>query len=67
MLTSSSILNLRLWNLEQSQYKEKAKYVSTNCKINIFYILRQICKMFEIVPTTVIKVGNEGDEALWLV
>jgi predicted acylesterase/phospholipase RssA len=44
-------------------YKEKAKYIPTNCKINIFYILRQICKMFEILRINQVTINEiKGDD-----
>jgi predicted acylesterase/phospholipase RssA len=39
-------------------YKEKAKYVPPNSKINIFYILRQICKMFEILRVNQVTINE---------
>ena len=44
-------------------YKEKAKYIPTNSKINIFYILRQICKMFEILRINQVTINEfKGDD-----
>jgi len=44
-------------------YKEKAKYIPTNYKINIFYILRQICKMFEILLINQVTINEiKGDD-----
>ena len=39
-------------------YKERAEYVPTNTKINIFYILRQICKMFEILRVNQVTINE---------
>ena len=39
-------------------YKEKADYVPINTKINIFYILRQICKMFEILRVNQVTING---------
>jgi predicted acylesterase/phospholipase RssA len=39
-------------------YKEKAEYVPTNTKINIFYILQQICKMFEILRVNQVTINE---------
>ena len=39
-------------------YKEKAEYVPPNSKINIFYILRQICKMFEILRVNQVTINE---------
>jgi predicted acylesterase/phospholipase RssA len=44
-------------------YKEKKEYVPTNSKINIFYILRQICKMFEILRVNQVTINEiKGEE-----
>lgn len=39
-------------------YKEKAEYVPTTTKINIFYILQQICKMFEILRVNQVTINE---------
>ena len=39
-------------------YKERAEYVPTNTKINIFYILQQICKMFEILRVNQVTINE---------
>lgn len=39
-------------------YKERAEYVPTKTKINIFYILQQICKMFEILRVNQVTINE---------
>ena len=39
-------------------YKEKAEYVPVTTKINIFYILQQICKMFEILRVNQVTINE---------
>lgn len=43
-------------------YKERDEYVPTNTKINIFYILRQICKMFEILRVRQVTINELKSE-----
>ncbi len=43
-------------------YKKKAEYEPPNSKINIFYILRQICKMFEILRINQVTISEIKDE-----
>jgi predicted acylesterase/phospholipase RssA len=43
-------------------YKKREEYVPTNTKINIFYILRQICKMFEILRVNQVTINELKDE-----
>jgi predicted acylesterase/phospholipase RssA len=43
-------------------YKKREEYVPTNTKINIFYILRQICKMFEILRVNQVTINELKEE-----
>jgi len=43
-------------------YKERDEYVPTNTKINIFYILRQICRMFEILRVNQVTINELKEE-----
>jgi len=43
-------------------YKEKPEYVPTDTKINIFYILRQICKMFELLRVNQVTINEIKEE-----
>lgn len=43
-------------------YKERAKYEPPKTKINIFFILRQICRMFEILRVNQVTIGEIKDE-----
>jgi NTE family protein len=43
-------------------YKERDEYVPTNTKINIFYILRQLCRMFEILRVNQVTINELKEE-----
>ncbi len=43
-------------------YKERVKYEPPKTKINIFFILRQICRMFEILRVNQVTIGEIKEE-----
>jgi predicted acylesterase/phospholipase RssA len=45
-------------------YKERESYVPTKDKMNIFFIIRQICKMFDILRISQVTLNeiNSGDK-----